>query len=691
MRALFLIFIAAACVQSPVADAGKGDDGGAVTAGDAGERDAGERDAGQHDAGAPDAGFSCPQVNSCYTQLHGAPGVGRCRSGLQCAMQPDAGCVGELGPTAEACNGIDDDCNGIVDDACGCAYVAPSGDDSQPGTAALPVRRITAGITIAADAGVDRVCVAAGPTCPADFPYGALQEALVMRNGVSVYGQYESSTWTRSTACRTTFVAFPDAGVLFGSNVVAPTVLDGFGIIGYVFDDRPSPVAISGSKGAVLSNNFITASWAPDASVALDIFGGATPVIRNCHIRSGTGFASSIAIRSRDSSPLIVENCGAFDDAGRCSDNGGGAGIWAVANTSPTREAIAVLLENSPGTVIDSTNIRGGSAAPGALNAGVVITGNAAGTIIRGSLINGGSFSSATSVGIDLRDCGDTSPVIEDNVEVRGSSDPFATGFAVRSGVGCNPRIRRNARVVACGVVTGTSGCVAIECAEGQCDIVENGSISGGLRGVGIRARHATALISRNRIVDACLQTRIGIESIESNARIENNIIRVCNENAAGLRIVNGPSRAEADVHSNTIVTVGFEAELCASAAVVFDASDGGHDGGPAGLLRNNVLAASKPCVVHEAHPAADPRIFEYNLLQSPDPLYRDEASVDLVDGGWPGSANVSGDAGLVGDFRITATSMCRNAGTDAGAPPIDIDGDVRPSGGGFEIGADEL
>ncbi len=60
-----------------------------------------------------------------------------------------------------------------------------------------------------------------------------------------------------------------------------------------------------------------------------------------------------------------------------------------------------------------------------------------------------------------------------------------------------------------------------------------------------------------------------------------------------------------------------------------------------------------------------------------------------------PLSNNINEDPLFVGsgDYHLTPGSPCIDAGTDAGAPATDIDGDARPQsvGGGYDMGADEV
>ncbi|HOW72598.1 MAG TPA: right-handed parallel beta-helix repeat-containing protein [Phycisphaerae bacterium] len=66
----------------------------------------------------------------------------------------------------------------------------------------------------------------------------------------------------------------------------------------------------------------------------------------------------------------------------------------------------------------------------------------------------------------------------------------------------------------------------------------------------------------------------------------------------------------------------------------------------------------------------------------------------DIQDGTgqwWFHSNNIDVDPRLTADARLTRGSACLDAGTVVGAPPQDRDGEGRPEGSGFDMGADEF
>ena len=80
----------------------------------------------------------------------------------------------------------------------------------------------------------------------------------------------------------------------------------------------------------------------------------------------------------------------------------------------------------------------------------------------------------------------------------------------------------------------------------------------------------------------------------------------------------------------------------------------------------------------------------------SPPEIYVDSASPVVtysdVKGGWPGVGNINANPlfALSDNYHLASGSPCIDAGTDVGVD-IDIDGDARPQGTGFDIGADEF
>ena len=78
--------------------------------------------------GTTDEGCNCAigATRQCYIGSGGTSGVGACRPGNQaCAENPDGTsdwgpCNGQVIPTTEICDGVDNDCNGQIDEGCPC-------------------------------------------------------------------------------------------------------------------------------------------------------------------------------------------------------------------------------------------------------------------------------------------------------------------------------------------------------------------------------------------------------------------------------------------------------------------------------------------------------------------------------------------------------------------------------------------
>ncbi len=79
------------------------------------------------------------------------------------------------------------------------------------------------------------------------------------------------------------------------------------------------------------------------------------------------------------------------------------------------------------------------------------------------------------------------------------------------------------------------------------------------------------------------------------------------------------------------------------------------------------------------------------------DEIYLDATSaVDItysdIAGGWAGAGNINADPLFTtdGTYHLSTLSPCIDTATDVGAAPNDIDGDLRPQGAGYDMGADE-
>jgi hypothetical protein len=257
-------------------------------------------------------------------------GVGRCaRTVAACSSGSPTTCV-PGSATGEVCgNGLDDDCDGVVDNGCGCVHVAPAGvDGTTCGSAALPCRSIQYAINKAGTASGTgttwprQVCVGGNAGCATSTSTATYNESPKMRDGVSVLGSYNPATtgFTRAGNCITRIVSQDASGVSFDATITSPTTLDAF-----VVDGRSDPtnaaITITGSTGAIVDSCFVNGSGGTNSVGILITDSGvtrATPRIQNSAIQGGSGSASAIGVRVVRSSPVISRNCDTYDSQGRC-------------------------------------------------------------------------------------------------------------------------------------------------------------------------------------------------------------------------------------------------------------------------------------------------------------------------------------------------------------------------------------
>lgn len=744
------------------------------------------------DGGVAAVGDPCTGTISqvCYSGAAGSCGVGNCRPGVQYCLDGAWGpCVGEVNPMPEVCDGRDEDCNGTADDGlpsvtCGvgatavtvqsctsgkptvctpkpanaetcdgidndgngaideigsdgkacpyCIHVAPSGNDGNDGSAATPMRTITAAITKAAGltSGPKIVCAAAAAntclTTPASFNYG---EAITMVDGVHVYGGYESTNWTRNLVNCFTQLVKTDANpvVGFDQTIVHTTILDGFEVAGH-----PS-VAIKGSQGAVVSNCDLETSCSVGGNdvncaniIVLNYFATpATPLITRNRFNAGY-----YAIHSTKSAPVILGNCESRDATGHCitSCNFPNTNLFTKGFTGGANNT--VLLDYSPGSVFAENQICTTGTSLG-------ITGDATNTLIRGNSIQPPN---ANAYAIYAYSC-NGSPWIVDNTQLSGGSAGFnQPSGSILAKDGCHLRIDHNPlingpsggnsgdvsaiwcqrdavslRESRCEIVdntitntrtNSTATAAAVRCDDASCPLIFGNHITGGGGGTNTYALllgRSGSLVARNIIDIGCMGgttgVSAGIDLTDSFARIENNLVRggACAGNVYGVRehIIN--SGDEVDLHSNTISGGGM-ASGCSGHALDFEVG-ATSPASARGLVRNNILLPG-PCStaawdVYEGA-AVSPRVLLNNDLAPVPTLYHSNAGGDLttiaaVNALTGAAANFSADPMLAVDgIHLNAGSMCIDSGTPQGAPAEDYDGMSRPNGAGFDVGMDE-
>jgi|GEM_PF-2192058 len=753
---------------------------------------------GQVDEGCQ-TGCSDGDVKPCYTGPAGTVGKGACRTGRQtCAGGVYGVCIGQVTPSAEACNGEDDNCNGTVDENlgmvvcglgacqrsvaacsggliqactpgtpaandaacdgvdndcdgaidedCTCVHVAPTGNDTAATTDSnvTPFATVQAAIDWAAGDPTrpKRVCVAAGATCGSTVGYAG---DVTLSDGISVYGGYESTTFTSCTSSVVTLKPVAAAGILVPASVVSTTVLDGFQIERSATPIQAA-VTVDGASNVILSNLAIGPGGTVTTSYGINLINGGAATITRSRIFGGNGTALSVGVHSDGGKPTIRDNCPMLDATGHCATScatlSGGNGIRGRL-TGATGESYAVFLKNSPNASVEQTATCGNAATTGA---GVRVTGDSGGIVIRQSFIDayGGT---ADSHGLWLEDCDDGSPWIVDNQHIGGSGTTIGARVdGIRAIGACHPIVDSNVVIVGgseggavsavgvyCGASASSSRCLvfgnkliqgsaggfpptatAVRCDDGACLRVAKNVLAGhsGVDVYGLWLGKTGTFVDNNLISGGCgTASASGVYAVDAFARLENNRVGAgsCANGSAstplffGLRSQSASGGNELDVTNNDL-DGGGNAIACKSTGVELKVVAARAPSKPVGMFRNNIvrggLCLTARTVFAEADSNADPRVLENNdfdPFQTPTTLYLDEATTNLTTttainalGG--AAANLSVDAGFVAypnNLHLAATSMCIGKGTATGAAIQDMDGMTRkkPS----DIGADEF
>jgi hypothetical protein len=130
-------------------------------------------------------------------------------------------------------------------------FVSPQGFDTNPGTKALPFQTINKGIAAAGADPVNKTVVVAA---------GTYSENISLVDGVSLFGQYQTGTWTRNPANGFAAVGSHVRSVT-ALDIASPTTFDGFEIYGAINDiagGNSYAIYVSNSSNNLrISNNVI--------------------------------------------------------------------------------------------------------------------------------------------------------------------------------------------------------------------------------------------------------------------------------------------------------------------------------------------------------------------------------------------------------------------------------------------------
>jgi hypothetical protein len=681
------------------AGAGAGGGSGGDAGGAAGESGEGGAAAGGAGAGGTTAGTSGKA---------GAGGAGAS------AGASTAGTAGEGGvPT----------CDGAPGPGCACIKVTLDGDDQAAlaSVGAEPFGSVQAAMDFAEahPAVATNVCVAAGAACGATgaFTYDAGDGAgLTLRNGVSVYGGYESAGWTRCSDSTTTLA--PGAaglGLVFGSDVSQPTVLDGFDVSGNVAGEFAAVVA-DGATGGRLQSVRVAMTAASGRAVGVLAVNGATFTLADVRVSGESGAQETTGVRASGASVSILQS---------------------VVQVSGATRVVAVELSDAPGSSVQGSTLsaQGTDASTNETVSALGITGDVEGTTVSGSslfaygpayALSGVSVQScdgdlsieSNTIGADnpttgyvtgqpttygLQVSGDCAALVEGNdVESVGGNGIVNTALDCRAPCtvldNSTVRVDKTGQQVAGGqgLATGISceNCVEIR------DNVVLGLVNptGNHRttlyeATGISVRGAT-LVAHNRVTGGCGAIAIGVEA-GGGSRLENNLIlgRPVDSTACG-----GPLNATyarysygvralsgVELHSNRVVAGDGELESIGVTTL---------DAGTTAILRNNQLVGYFAALVG-ASSASLFGALENNALEggvrTGGPMSQTFATAPEINALPGASGNLVGPCNgtpYAPDFHLVGASPCIDAGTSTAAPAKDWDGEARDASP--DIGPDE-
>ncbi|HEY3498987.1 MAG TPA: RCC1 domain-containing protein [Polyangiaceae bacterium] len=337
--------------------------------------------AGGGEGGEPDGGGEGGEAGQVEQPSAGMGGAGG-GSGVA-----GGGSAGESGGTSggglagAGGSGGGNACTGVPAPTCACIKVAADGNDAEGALSGgvMPFLHVQAAIDFAAEhpEQAQDICIAEGSSCGATTSYpGPSGADLTMRNGVSVYGKYESAGWTRcSGPGRTALLPGTPNGIVFGPSVTLPTVLDGVNVVRYAAATTKG-VSITGSQNVTLQGVTILEGVGATELIGVDVSGGARVALAvgipgwtlDDHIFKSSGTA--FGLRSVDSVvtgsatvELFVEGGTAY---GVTLANAPGSSVRAFVDVGvnaivPVDAVVGIQVRDTHGTVsLDDSSVRVG-------------------------------------------------------------------------------------------------------------------------------------------------------------------------------------------------------------------------------------------------------------------------------------------------------------------------------------------
>ena len=249
-------------------------------------------------------------------------------------------------------------------------YVATTGNDSNPGTAAQPMLTLQAAIDRAVALGVTDVKMAGGT-------YN-VSTTINISNNVSIFGGYLADFLTRDVTGNPTIIQ--DTGTGGGSaENPKPTMNFAVGVDGTV-----DGCEIIGGIGK---------------TVALNLSGNNNTVITGSNLKGGSSGIITIAIKSSNSnSPTITNSTinggGGTTSNGIFNDNSSPTITFSTINGGSGQSSFAIVNQSSSPTIENNT-INGGS---GSIKSTGISNTSSSGPLIQNNTIDGGTGSSSYGI-----------------------------------------------------------------------------------------------------------------------------------------------------------------------------------------------------------------------------------------------------------------------------------------------------